>query len=44
MCKGTFTVEWSEEEAEEELKNTFGEVDKSECILVCDDCYKKIGL
>lgn len=41
-CGGTFDKGWSDEEAEAELKTTFG-VDKQDCGLVCDDCYKAMG-
>lgn len=39
-CKGTFIKAWSEEEALKEAKeNGF---DANTCVMVCDDCYKKI--
>jgi len=41
-CKGVFEFGWSEEEAEEELKKNFGDIQKDECVLVCDDCYKEL--
>lgn len=42
ICEGVFEKGWTEEEAEEELKNNFGEeYTPSDCGLVCDDCYKK---
>ncbi len=31
-----------EEEAEAELKAEFGDVDKSDCDVVCDDYWKKV--
>lgn len=41
-CGGVFEAEWSDEEAQAELKETFGDVPLSACDVVCDDCYKKI--
>jgi len=43
LCKGIFEKDWSDEEALKELKSVF---DKpvEECELVCDDCYRMIGL
>jgi len=31
-----------EEEAEAELKEEFGDVDKSDCDVVCDACWEKV--
>ena len=31
-----------EEEAEAELKKEFGDVDKADCCVVCDDCWEKV--
>ena len=31
-----------EEEAEAELKEEFGDIDKSCCEVVCDDCWEKV--
>ena len=42
MCKGVFSYGWSEEEAHDELKRNFGDVDVDDCEIVCDDCYQKI--
>lgn len=41
MCGGIFEKEWTDEEAEAELKEIFGDVPKENCGIVCDDCYKK---
>jgi DNA-directed RNA polymerase subunit RPC12/RpoP len=41
-CGEVFEKGWSDEEAENELKDNFGDISKNECSLVCDDCYKKI--
>lgn len=43
VCKEEFEQGWSEEEAEAELAETFPGFNKSECDIVCDDCYKKMG-
>lgn len=39
-CGGTFETTWSEEEADEEMKQMFGDVPKEEQAVICDDCYK----
>ena len=31
-----------EEESEAELKKEFGDVDKENCCVVCDDCWEKV--
>ena len=42
-CGGVFLVEWSDEEAQEELERNFGGDTKPEnCEVVCDDCYEAI--
>ena len=51
-CGETFEYGWSDEDAKEELatnnaNDAFGAgraVGASECDLVCDDCYKSMGL
>lgn len=42
-CGGTFEKGWSDEEAKKELADKF-DVPVEECAIVCDDCYKKMGL
>lgn len=42
VCGETFDKGWSDEEAEAELTSTFPGQDKSECEIVCDDCYQEI--
>ena len=43
ICKKEFDIDWTEEEAEEELKEEFGEnIKKEDCVQVCDDCYEKV--
>lgn len=41
-CGGEFDKGWSDEEAEAELEQTFA-MNKIQCELVCDDCYKAMG-
>lgn len=42
-CKGTFPLDWTEEEAVFEMKATFGEeTTVEECDALCDDCYNKV--
>jgi hypothetical protein len=44
VCEETFDQGWSEEEAKAELAETFPGFVPADCALVCDDCYKKMGL
>ena len=44
VCKETFETGWTNEEAEVELAETFPGYTPAECSVVCDDCYKKMGL
>jgi hypothetical protein len=44
VCHEVFEMGWSEEEAEAELKTKFPGFEKSECDIVCDDCFKLLGL
>jgi len=44
MCKRTFNKGWTESEAEKELANNFPGFETDDCDLVCDDCYKELGL
>jgi uncharacterized Zn ribbon protein len=42
-CKGTFRSERPDEEAEEELKDLFGTtLEETECVILCDDCWRKL--
>lgn len=43
VCGETYDKGWSDEEAEAELAENFG-VPKEDCDIVCDDCYKAMGL
>ena len=42
ICGGIFEKGQSEEAAQEEMKHNFPDVDKEDCDMVCDDCYKEI--
>jgi len=42
-CGKTYGYAQTEEEAQVELKENFGDFPISECSVVCDDCYKKMG-
>ena len=43
MCKGTFESTWSEEEAQAEMRETFGkDMTTDKCHQVCEDCYDKL--
>lgn len=41
-CGGVFEKTISEEEAQAELKENFGDIPINECDIVCDVCYQKI--
>ena len=41
-CGKTFKQGWSDEEAKQEAKDTFGIKDCYDMAVVCDDCYKQI--
>lgn len=44
MCQGEFEKGWTDEEAQAEMKQTFGaSMSARNCDLVCDDCYQKIN-
>ena len=42
VCGGVFEKGLTEEEAQAELKENFGDIPVSECDIVCDDCYQEI--
>lgn len=42
-CKETFEEEWSDEKAMKEAKELFGDIPRSGLMIVCDDCYNKMG-
>lgn len=44
VCKGVFDKGWSDEEALDELHVKFPGYEPPQCSIVCDDCFKKMGL
>lgn len=44
MCQQEFLKGWSDEEAKAELGENFPGFEPDECDVVCDDCYKSLGL
>jgi len=43
MCGEEFEEGWTDEEAQAEMKENFGEnITKEDCEVICDDCYEKI--
>ena len=43
-CGLVFYPEWSDNEAQAEMKDAFGnKVKVEDCEVVCDDCYKKMA-
>lgn len=40
LCEGVFVTDWSDEEAEAEYAENFGDDPDRE--VVCDDCFKKM--
>lgn len=43
ICRKEFESSWSDEEAVDELSQTFPGYSKEDCAVVCEDCYKKMG-
>lgn len=44
-CGGKFVTIYPEEVAREELKRKFGTTpEETECCLICDTCWKELGL
>ena len=41
MCNNVYNKGWTDEDAEKEFKENFGD-STGETDVVCDDCYKKI--
>lgn len=39
-CDRTFVSGWTDEEAQSELRDSFGTISVDDCVQVCDDCYK----
>ena len=44
LCQRTFPKGWGDDEALAELGENFPGTSVEECELVCDDCYRGIGL
>jgi hypothetical protein len=42
-CTGVFDMGWTDEEATAELADVFPGFDKTECAIVCEDCYKRLA-
>lgn len=40
LCKEVFNKGWSDEEAQAEALEVFGEIPQDQQEVVCDDCYK----
>ena len=42
MCGGEFKEGWDDEDAKAEMKANYGEnITLQDCVVICDDCYKK---
>jgi len=41
ICKGVFEKGWSDEEAENEVKEIWGEIPQEERAVICDDCFNR---
>lgn len=41
-CYGVYEKIWSDEEANAEKDELFGDVPLSECAVICDDCFKRM--
>jgi hypothetical protein len=39
-CGGTFTKEWTDEEAMAEYRDNFGKAKRAEGVSFCDECYE----
>jgi rubredoxin len=39
-CHGIFEVEWTDAEAQEEMRTNFGDIPEEKCAVICDDCYQ----
>lgn len=40
-CGGIFGKGWTDEEAEKEIKDIWGEIPKQERAVICDDCFHR---
>ena len=43
-CGGIYDKTWSDDEAQEESVALFGALPRDELAVVCDDCFKAMGL
>ena len=43
VCHQTWEKGWSDDEAMLEFKNDFGDIPLNVCVIICDDCYVKMG-
>ena len=41
MCGNTFEKGWTDEEAQDEARQIFGEIPPEEQALTCDDCWRR---
>jgi hypothetical protein len=41
-CGHTFESEWTHEEAQAELKKSFGDVPLNGCDILCNFCYERL--
>ncbi len=44
MCGGKFVKGWTDEEANAEAQELFGEIPEIEKAIVCDDCFNKLRI
>ena len=42
MCRNTYEKEWTDDEAEAEMKEIWGVIPKEDRAIVCDDCFNSI--
>lgn len=42
QCRGVFTKARADDEAWQETKEIFGDVNRQDCAIVCDDCFNEI--
>lgn len=41
QCKGTFRMEWTDDEAKAESRGLFGNVPSKDLVIICDDCFQR---
>lgn len=42
LCGETYEKDWTDEEAEAEKDQLWGDVPLEECEIICDDCFKQV--